>query len=265
MHRRLSEPPVWRNGYPTTDGKPMAETDLHRDLMVELIQMLQAFFAGQRVYVSGNLLVFFERGNRRRHVSPDVFVVKGARQFQRPNYLVWEERPINLVIELTSSSTRREDTNRKFELYRDVLRVREYFLFDPYGDHLDPQLQGYRLTKGEYRPVRPVEDRLPSKVLGLHFESAGETLRLYNPDTGLWLPTPAERIAQAESRLARGVDEARALEAVRLILRQGQKKFGPPAAPVRAALSAVTDLDRLEALGERLLDAASWEQLLGRP
>ena len=31
------------NGYPTSDGKPMAETDLHRRLMTELIMTLQAF------------------------------------------------------------------------------------------------------------------------------------------------------------------------------------------------------------------------------
>src|SRR5271165_7336416 len=62
-----------QNDYPTSDGKPMAETDWHRDLMVLLIEMLRAFFQGQRVYISGNLLVFYEPGNRRRHVSPDVF------------------------------------------------------------------------------------------------------------------------------------------------------------------------------------------------
>src|SRR5437764_10284646 len=63
------------NGYPTSDGKPMGETDWHRKLMNLLIEMLEDFFASQRVYVSGNLLLFYEQGNRRRHVSPDVFVV----------------------------------------------------------------------------------------------------------------------------------------------------------------------------------------------
>src|SRR5262245_50917607 len=71
--------PAYWNGYPTTDRKPMAETDWHRDLMAALIATLQYYFASQpRVYVSGNLLVFYERGNRRRHVSPDVFVVRGV-------------------------------------------------------------------------------------------------------------------------------------------------------------------------------------------
>ena len=51
--------PVWDNGYPTTDRKPMAETDTHRLLMTALIETLDHQFAGQpRAYVSGNLLVF---------------------------------------------------------------------------------------------------------------------------------------------------------------------------------------------------------------
>src|SRR5256885_1547877 len=58
----------WDNGYPTSDGKPMAETDLHRDEMVDLIAMLREFFAGRRVYVSGNLLVFYVPGRRQRQV-----------------------------------------------------------------------------------------------------------------------------------------------------------------------------------------------------
>src|ERR1700726_1977962 len=88
--------------YPTSDGKPMAETDWHRDLMATLIQTLSAYYADDpRVYVSGNLLVFYEPGNRRRHVSPDVFVVKGVEKRQRPNYLLWEERRApQVVIEL---------------------------------------------------------------------------------------------------------------------------------------------------------------------
>src|SRR5207237_1283908 len=62
--------------YPTSDGRPMAETDWHRKLMNALIDTLAAFFlASPRVYVSGNLLVFYEPGNRRRHVAPDVFLV----------------------------------------------------------------------------------------------------------------------------------------------------------------------------------------------
>ena len=42
----------------------------------------------------------------------------------------------------------------------------------------------------------------------------------------------------------------------------GRKRFGEPDAPTAAALQAITDLDRLEALSDRLLDVASWQELL---
>ena len=136
--------------YPTSDGKPMAETDYHRDLMLDLIETLKVFYASKpSVYVSGNLLLFYEEGNKRRHLSPDVFVVPGVGNHRRDNFLLWEEgRPPSFVVELTSSSTRREDTRKKMALYRDVLKVREYFLFDPHGDYLKPSMQGWRLRAG---------------------------------------------------------------------------------------------------------------------
>src|SRR3954454_12509732 len=159
--------------YPTGDGKPMAETDVHRDLMADLIETLKIYYAADPdVYVSGNLLLFYERGDKRKHVAPDVFVVRGVPKLpRRDHYLTWQEgKGPDLVVELTSKSPRREDQKTKLALYRDVLKVPEYFLFDPYQEYLKPSLQGYRLVEGQYVPVEPVEGRLPSAVLGLDLE-----------------------------------------------------------------------------------------------
>ncbi len=195
----------------------MAETDYHRDVMLDLIETLRAFYAADpMVYVSGNLLLFYEEGDRRRHVSPDVFVVRGVEKRQRPNYLLWEEgHPPRFVIELTSSSTRRADTGRKMVLYRDVLRVREYFLFDPNEDYLNPSMQGWRLRGGNYHPIHSVEGRLPSLTTGLHLERDGNQLRLWNPATQerLLVPVQAEQRLrlQAEERAVRAEMELRRL------------------------------------------------------
>ena len=213
---KLSIPGVKRRiTYPTSDGKPMAETDLHRDLMLDLIETLKAFYAADpMVYVSGNLLVCYEEGNRRKHVSPDVFVVRGVQKHLRENYLLWEEgQSPRFVIELTSSSTRSEDTDTKMALYRDVLEVREYFLFDPMGDYLTPSMQGWRRRSGVYHPIRTVAGRLPSLTTGLHLERAGNELRLWNPATRAWLPTPTERADQADERADRAEAELRRLRA----------------------------------------------------
>lgn len=179
----------------------MAETDFHRILMNALIGTLDFRFADDpMLYVSGNLLMYYVRGNKRKHVSPDVFVVKGVKKMKRLYYLTWEEgKTPNAVIEITSKSTRREDLQTKFVLYRDVLKVKEYFMFDPFGEYLKPErFRGYRLRKGEYMPIALVDGRMPSQVLGLHLERDGHTLRLYDPEARKWLPTVDERAEQAE-------------------------------------------------------------------
>jgi Uma2 family endonuclease len=189
--------------YPTSDGKPMAETDIHRDDMVDLIETLRAHFAADpMVYVSGNLLLFYEEGNKRKHVSPDVFMARGVPKLPpRKYYLLWEEpRGPDVVIELTSKTTRPEDEEKKLILYRDILRVPEYFLFDPFEEYLKPSMKGYRLEGGEYVPIAPVEGRLPSAVLGLHLGREGVELRLYDPATGRRLPTIRERADAAQHR-----------------------------------------------------------------
>ena len=192
-------PPLSDHDYPTSDGQPMGETDLHRGVMLDTIETLKAWFAGQLVYVTGNLLLFYEEGNRRRHVSPDCMVVKGLEQRDRKNYLLWKESRPSVVIEITSASTRDEDLEDKMRIYREEICVAEYFLFDPWQEYLTPRLQGHRLTGRQYVPIAPVAGRLPSAELGLELEAAGTQLRFHNPATGKWLPTPKEALAEAEA------------------------------------------------------------------
>jgi Uma2 family endonuclease len=208
--------------YPTSDGRPMAETDWHRDLMTALIAMLKMWYArARRVYVSGNLLLYYVPGNKRKHVSPDVFVVRGVSKRKRLYYLLWEERKSpEMITELTSKSTRKEDLDTKFKLYQDVLKAQEYFLFDPFAEYLNPPLRGYRLSGGKYLPIEPVAGRLPSEVLGLHLERDGMMLRFYDPITGKWLLTPEESLAQEKAGRLRAEAEAERLRHELEALRQ---------------------------------------------
>ena len=200
--------------YPTSDGRPMGETDLHRNIMFESIEALKLHYAGQQVYVSGNLLLFYQPGNRRRHVSPDVLVVTGIEPRDRQNYLLWEEGvPPQVVIEVTSESTREEDLYDKLEIYRDQVQVAEYFLLDPRGEYLDPALQGYRLSAGRYEPIRPVSGRLPSRELGLHLEEHERHLRFFDPSAARWIPTPEEARQAAEDERRQAEDERRQMAA----------------------------------------------------
>jgi Uma2 family endonuclease len=195
-----SKPRTREIEYPTSDGKPMAETEVHLKDMIDSIQVLEDHFAGQpNVHVGGNLLLYYEEGNPRKHVAPDVFVALDVpKEPPRDYYLVWKEgKAPDFIVEITSKSTKAED-KKKFEIYRTILRVTEYFLFDPTEDYLKPPFQGFRLAGTEYFPIAPVEGRLPSQVLGLHLERDGQKLRFFNPATGERLMTRLETREAAE-------------------------------------------------------------------
>ena len=155
---------------------------------------------------SGNLFLYYQEGNPRQSVAPDVFVVKGIPGHRRRIYKLWEEgRPPDVVFELTSRSTRGEDLRTKHDLYA-RLGVTEYFLFDPLGEYLQPSFQGHQLGQDHYVPLHPAEDgSLWSAVLGLALHVRGERLRLFDPESQRWLPTPQEETAArriAEARVA---------------------------------------------------------------
>jgi Uma2 family endonuclease len=199
--------------YPTRDGRPLGETPIHRRCMVNLIDVLELWFdAEPNVYVSGNMMMYYVEGDPRKHVSPDVFVTIGIpKDKPRDIYCTWLEggRGPDLVIEATSKKTKKEDEVKKFALYRDVMQVTEYFLFDPRGEYLKPRFKGYRLQAGEYVAIAEVNGRLPSDVLALHFEPEGQKLRLFNPANGQRLPSPEEFEHQARLRAEEEVERLR--------------------------------------------------------
>lgn len=201
--------------YPESDGQPMGESDLHRDCMVRIIELLKLHFAGQRVYVTGNLHLYYREGDPRQMVCPDAMVVKDSDPGRRRIYKLWEEkRTPCFVLETTSDSTRDVDLGLKRDLYA-ILRVAEYFMFDPTGDYLPDLLAGYRLTPCGYEPIaRDAEGAITSSELGLKLsvDDAGE-LRLCSLVTGEWLQTNAERAESAESRAAAAEQELARLKA----------------------------------------------------
>ncbi|MGC1722198.1 MAG: Uma2 family endonuclease, partial [Isosphaeraceae bacterium] len=117
-----------------------------------------------------------------------------------------------VVFEFTSESTRDEDLDDKYNLYQDVLKVSEYFLFDPKQEYLTPSLQGFRLRSGRYVSVEPVAGRLPSEVLGLHLEREGVFMRLHDPATGQKLLTSWESLSITEAALRKAEAEKRQAE-----------------------------------------------------
>ncbi len=179
--------------YPERDGEPMAETDTHRKLMMELIYELETFFRDEPdVYVSGNLMFYFVEGNPRKCIAPDVFVVRGVGNHRRRTFKLWEEKHApEVVFEISSRQTWGEDLQRKWQLYQQ-LGVREYFIFDPEYNYLFEPLVAYRLEENQYVQLEIVDGGVRSEALGLELVDTGETLRLFNPLTRQFLPTTTE-------------------------------------------------------------------------
>jgi Uma2 family endonuclease len=199
---------------PESDGKPMAETDVHRELMIALLHALKQYFREDpQVYVSGNIFVYYlDESGERQSVSPDIFVVFGVEKKDRRTYKVEEEgKAPQVVIELTSTSTKVEDLVTKHYIYAN-LGVREYFLFDPYTETIRPALRGFQLEGGEYVQLTGIP--LYSEVLGLELRVEEGRLRLFDPKSSERLRTPeeteAERRAEKATRLAA---EAKAAQA----------------------------------------------------
>ena len=210
--------------YPDTDGKPMAESDFQRNPLIYCVEALkERFRSDPNIYVSGNLLIYYEKGNPFKSVAPDVFVIFGVSGHDRSSYKIWEEgKSPDVVIEIISESTWKKDQNN-VSLYR-KLGVTEYFMFDPLDRHLDPVLQGYRLDRiGRYQQIhvgKLPDDILRADSIGLGLELRVESgrLRLYDPElreylldyseerqTRLWERARAEnerRRAETENRRA---------------------------------------------------------------
>ena len=190
----------------------MAETDFQRQVMMYAIEALKIHFREREdVYVSGDLFMYYEEGNRAAAVAPDVFVVFGVPRHMRRTYLLWQEgRAPDFVMEVTSDSTREDDQGRKRELYA-RLGVSEYWQYDPTGDYLAPPLQGFVLSGSLYGAPLPLERvgnvwSAASAVLGLNLRLDAGVLRFHDPLTDAYLLSheeTADRLRESEqTRLA---------------------------------------------------------------
>ena len=200
--------------YPSSDGLPLAENDWQLEAILDAIGVLKIRYGGRPdVYVSGDLLIYYEEGNPRKSVAPDVFVVFGAAQHKRNVYKLWEEpKAPDFVLEVASENTWREDLGRKRTLYAE-LGVREYWLFDPRDEYFDPPLQGLVLRERAYRALPALVDSgartIRSEVLGLDLCAQRGVLRFRDPATGQYLKSHAEAAAAA----AEATEALRAAEA----------------------------------------------------
>ncbi|WOB42070.1 Uma2 family endonuclease [Thermoleptolyngbya oregonensis NK1-22] len=218
--------------YPSSDGEPVAETYVHLYAMLVTLEVLRQYLEGQQATVLSNQFLYYAQGYPRLRVAPDVMVIFDVAPGGRDHYKLWEEGQVPAVIfEMTSKSTQAQDQVFKRTLY-EQLGVREYWLFDPRGEWIDGQLQGYRLHNDTYEPI--TDGR--SDPLKLRLEVDGHLIAFYREDTGekLLIPgelaqalrTEAQARQDAEARAAESELRAQALEAEVERLRSRLRELG---------------------------------------
>ena len=201
--------------YPSSDGEPMAETKAQYVALTDTVSALENHFISRPdVFVGGDMLMYYRMNDNQTRVAPDVFVVIGATgKHYRDSWIVWREgKAPDFVMEIASSGTWRRDAAEKGEIYA-KMEVSEYWRYDPVGAFFSPELVGERLVGGEYQPITLETDadgilRGRSDVLMLDIcARPGLELRLYDPESGLWLRTHRE----SEEALQAAEEEVRRL------------------------------------------------------
>lgn len=184
--------------YPDTDPNAMPGTDIHFKLIANLVLILEAFLQNQPdANAFGDLMFYYEEGDAKKFVAPDVMICFGIDKQPRRVYKLWENTIPAVIIEVSSDKTWREDLTKKFALYQQ-LGVREYYIFDPEYKNLRQPLIAFHRVEGEFVEISVNYGRVLSNVLGLELVDTGETVRLFNPETNEFLMTMEEIRAENE-------------------------------------------------------------------
>jgi Uma2 family endonuclease len=232
MSMALSDPRLFhgkalpgQNELPSEDGEPM-ETGFH-DAQDALLKdtLIDAWNDRRDFFVGGNMFVYFSERQLRNSDfrGPDVFVVLDVERKGRKSWVAWEEqgRLPDVVIEVTSDSTRHVDRGEKMRIYSRIWRTPAYFIFDPDTE----RLEGYALdaARREYVPLEPDErGDLPVHPLGLKLGLRPTRYRDYEQLFVRWidgrgdpLPTPQERAERERERAEQ--ERQRAEQALRRV------------------------------------------------
>ena len=206
--------------YPSSDGLAMAESGWHAVAMVLAKEALDRCFRERKdLYIGIDLFVYYEKGNNKARLAPDVFVAFDVEAGERDTYKVWEEgKAPDFVLEVRSASTEWRDRDVKPEIYA-RMGVSEYWRLSPRVHHLESSLEGYRLQGGRYQRLERVKleeagEWYWSEALGLHLRakwSENVTVAAFrDPATGQEVLTAADMDRALVKAQERVLEEERA-------------------------------------------------------
>ncbi|MYB52099.1 MAG: hypothetical protein F4X77_07855 [Acidobacteriia bacterium] len=180
------------------------------------------------VLVAMELVVYYERGNNRAWLQPDLQVVFGVvdPHANRYTFKVWEEGTApDFVLEVASPSTAEHNAQYQARQYA-AIGVREYWRLDPTGELTGTPLEGYRARGSRSDRVASVTgpggaEYLHSAVLGLDLSTArrnGPTVLVTrDPRTGEECDGRVQKYYRqrriAEARMSAADEELSAIQA----------------------------------------------------
>lgn len=202
--------------YPESDGKPMADNTIQWDWMVKIVGELREQFAGQQVFVAGNLFWYPVEGQPRIVLAPDGLVAFGRPPGDRGSYKQWEEENVapQVVFEVHSPNNTPEEMADKLAFYTRY-GVEEYYYIDPY----DHTMEVY--TRRGDRLVRARKwEGFNSPRLGIRFELRDGELVILGPDGRVFV-TREERVQEIRDEVER---ERQRADAARRKLKDERRK-----------------------------------------
>jgi Uma2 family endonuclease len=149
------------------NGERMAEHVRHSSLAIYLRELLINLYRDQICTVTFNLFLRTkllvkevaaadgsDEGHRYVDITPDVALIKGVQHPDTATYFLGHHGPPpNIVFEIGSPRTYKEDLDSKWKLYAGALKAKEYVVYDPHEKRLweGSRLKAWRLTKeGHY-------------------------------------------------------------------------------------------------------------------
>mgnify|MGYP001096355191 CR=1 FL=1 len=208
--------------FPSSDGKPMAESTTQFRWIVTIKEGLDALFADRDdVFVAGDLLWYANREDPTDAMAPDAMVVFGRPKGDRRSYREWVEDGVvpQVVFEVASYTNTPAEMAEKLRRY-DARGVEEYYFYDPESG----AFEGWLRRPDGLMPLRKA-DGWTSPRLGVTFDAPRrkEALVVIRPDGQPFRSfgelakdeETARRIAKAERRRRRRAERLALLETER--------------------------------------------------
>jgi len=167
--------------YPSSDGKPMADSTTQFDLMVKIQDGCESLFKNDpNVFIAADLLWYPVEGRNDIFQAPDTMVIFGRPKGDRLSYLQFREDHIapQFVFEIRSYKDTQTKMDEKFSFYNRY-GVEEYYVYKLDEDEKD--LSGWQRMEGNLEVIEQMRGWV-SPRLGIRFELGEDGLEIYEPN-----------------------------------------------------------------------------------